>query len=123
MVTASTPSTRVDVSRTKANSESVFLVDRRDVERGLVPGAEPVVLIPIDDAERFPGARLLDVRAAPRLLESNRLSYGGCMPLFAIEWAEAALYDQARPAIIVRDRRLAASRSNRPGTESALRGR
>jgi hypothetical protein len=94
--------------------ERAFLVARRDVESGLVPAAEPVVLIDVVDARDFVGTRFLEVVNAPRILSASSLSYDDLVPLFVIDWDEAWRYENARPATIIRDRRTSRAEDYRP---------
>lgn len=61
-------------NRSAAAFDRAFLMDRRDVELGLTPAAEPVVLVPVSEVGRFPATRILDVGEPPRLLDGSRLT-------------------------------------------------
>jgi hypothetical protein len=83
--------------------ERVFFVSRRDLLLRNYPLAEPVVLIDTALAHRYVGVRELEV------LDDPAGAPGDVLPVFAINQREALLYDAARPAVIVRDLRGAAS--------------
>lgn len=86
--------------------ERVFFVPRRDVAVGNYPFAEPVVLVDLALAHRYPGLRALDVVDVPASSEQAP-ALTEALPIFAVNQREALLYESARPAVIARDLRSA----------------
>lgn len=84
--------------------EIVYFVRRSDVALGYYPHSEPVVLIDAALAHRYVGLRELEVIDAPDRPE-NAPPVSEALPVFAVDQREAAIYEAARPATMVRDLR------------------
>lgn len=107
-------------SGSTGQAERVFFVRRLDVARGDYPYAEPVVLVDAALMHRFIAVRELEVidpPARPDLAPSLAVAH----PIFVIDQREGPLYDNARPAAIVFDRR--STRSERVSAFSTLQSR
>lgn len=84
-------------------SEKAFLVRERDVALGRYPTAEPVILVDLSLAHRYPGVRYVTLVDAPA--EEDAGPRLGLQPILVINLRQAVLYEGARPATIVEDLR------------------
>jgi hypothetical protein len=90
--------------------ESAFFVPRAEIDLGSVPAAEPVVLVDEAQAHQYVGVRFLQLVDPPKeYRHPARLAYGST-PLFEVDWHEAALFENVRPALVVRDARTSMHR-------------
>jgi len=87
---------------TAPSAETVYFVPRRDILAGSYPLAEPVLLVDADLADQYVGVRELVVAETPAQPEQAP-HLTEALPVFAIDWREAANCEGVRVAVVAQD--------------------
>jgi hypothetical protein len=84
------------------SAETVYFAPRRDILAGNYPLAEPVLLVDADFADQYVGVRELLVAESPA--QPDQAPHpADALPIFAIDWHEAANYEGVRVAVVAQD--------------------